>query len=435
MSWPLVTLDTIKADVPYACVGGPFGSNLTSKHYVDDGVPVIRGQNLSGPGYFAETAFVFVTSEKADQLRPNLAFRGDVLFTQRGTLGQVGLIPKDSMYERYVVSQSQMKITVDASRVDARYIYQHFRLESTVQEILNRTITTGVPHINLGILKSFEIPLPPLPIQRAIAEFAEAYDDLIATNQRRIALLEDAARRLYREWFVHLRFPGCESVPVKDGMPQGWRLQELGTICDAVKGAVVQTGPFGSQLHQHDYKEAGTPVVMPQDIVADRIRMEKIAFVDEQTANRLSRHRLQALDIVFPRRGDISKRALVETHQAGFLCGTGCLKISLPPEPLHPLLLYLQLADSEMVKWIEGQAVGATMLNLSASILRTVECVIPTPDVQQKFVAFAMRIRQQIDVLEEQNDRLLKVRDLLLPKLMSGQLDVSGIRLPDEAAA
>jgi type I restriction enzyme S subunit len=227
MSWPTVTLDSIKAKLPYACVGGPFGSNLTSKHYVDEGVPVIRGQNLGGPGCFDEKGFVFVTPAKADKLRPNLAFRGDVLFTQRGTLGQVGLIPDDSKYDRYVVSQSQMKLTVDPNRADARYVYQYFRLESTIQEILNRTITAGVPHINLGILKSFEIPLPPLPDQQAIAEFAQAYDDLIATNQRRIALLEDAARRIYREWFVHLRFPGHESVPVKGGVPAGWGIKRL----------------------------------------------------------------------------------------------------------------------------------------------------------------------------------------------------------------
>ena len=435
MSWPVVTLDSIKADVPYACVGGPFGSNLTSKHYVDEGVPVIRGQNLGGPGCFNEAGFVFVTPEKADKLRPNLAFRGDLLFTQRGTLGQVGLIPQDSQYERYVVSQSQMKLTVDANRVDARFVYQYFRLPSTIQEILNRTITAGVPHINLGILKAFEIPLPPLSIQRAIAEVAQTYDDLIATNQRRIALLEDAARRLYREWFVHLRFPGHESVPVMGVLPVGWRRMTLGELCAEVPSASVQTGPFGSQLHQHDYKPDGVPVVMPQDIVGDRIRQDRISYVDESTAARLARHALQPLDIVFPRRGDIAKRALVEAHQAGYLCGTGCLKISLPLEPLHPLVLYFQLADPIMVKWIEGQAVGATMLNLSASILKAVSCLVPSLEVQSQFVAFVSGIRSQIDVMEREIATAVQARDLLLPKLMSGQLDVSGIRLPDEVAA
>lgn len=297
-------------------------------------------------------------------------------------------------------------------------------------------ITTGanIPHISGKDIAAYEFNLPDLADQARIVDCLSVYDDLIATNQRRIALLEDVARRLYREWFVHLRFPGHESVPVKDGLPEGWLRQTLGGLCDSVDGAVVQTGPFGSQLHQHDYKDSGTPVVMPQDIVGDRIRMDRISYVDEQTANRLSRHRLRPFDIVFPRRGDIAKRALVESHQDGFLCGTGCLKISLPSEPLHPLLLYFQLADPHMVKWIEGQAVGATMLNLSGAILRSVECLVPSKEVQTLFVDDVYAIRQQIDLLEMQSAQLVKARDLLLPKLMSGQLDVSGIRLPEEVA-
>jgi type I restriction enzyme S subunit len=298
-------------------------------------------------------------------------------------------------------------------------------------------ITTGanIPHISGRDIASYEFHLPDLDDQARIVDCLSAYDDLIATNQRRIALLEDAAHRLYREWFVHLRFPGHDLVPVKDGLPEGWLRQTLGGLCDSVDGAVVQTGPFGSQLHQHEYKDSGTPVVMPQDIGGDRIRMDRISYVDEQTANRLSRHRLRPFDIVFPRRGDIAKRALVEPHQDGFLCGTGCLKISLPLEPLHPILLYFQLADPRMVKWIEGQAVGATMLNLSGAILRSVECLVPSKDVQTPFVDDVHAIRQQIDLLEMQSAQLIKARDLLLPKLMSGQVDVSGIRLPEEVAA
>lgn len=271
--------------------------------------------------------------------------------------------------------------------------------------------------------------------QKQIGSVLLAYDNLIATNQRRIALLEDAARSLYREWFVYLRFPGYETVEVVDGVPVGWRRLTLGELADESEGAVVQTGPFGSQLHSHEYTESGIPVIMPQDIVGDRVRMNKIAFVDESTALRLSRHTLEPLDIVFPRRGDISKRAIIEEHQGGFLCGTGCLKISFPEVPLHPILLYHQLAEPDMVKWIEGQAVGATMLNLSATILRSVECFIPAGDVQDAFVNFANKSRNQINALEMQNEALVKARDALLPKLMSGQLDVSGIALPELDAA
>jgi type I restriction enzyme S subunit len=297
-------------------------------------------------------------------------------------------------------------------------------------ELGSQNAAGAVPGVNRNTLHQMTVRVPDEETQGRIVEALSAYDDLIAINQRRIALLDEAARRLYHEWFVHLRFPGHESVPLNDGLPEGWRRQPLGELCDSVDGAVVQTGPFGSQLHQHDYKDSGTPVVMPQDIVGDRIRMDRIAYVDEQTANRLSRHRLRPFDIVFPRRGDIAKRAIVERHQDGFLCGTGCLKISLPSEPLHPLLLYFQLADPDMVKWIEGQAVGATMLNLSGAILRSVECLVPREDVQTRFVDHVHVIRWQIDLVETQSAQLMKARDFLLPKLMSGQLDLSGITLP-----
>ena len=397
MSWPVVTLDSIKADVPYACVGGPFGSNLTSKHYVDEGVPVIRGQNLGGPGCFNEAGFVFVTPEKADKLRPNLAFRGDLLFTQRGTLGQVGLIPQDSQYERYVVSQSQMKLTVDANRVDARFVYQYFRLPSTIQEILNRTITAGVPHINLGILKAFEIPLPPLSIQRAIAEVAQTYDDLIATNQRRIALLEDAARRLYREWFVHLRFPGHESVPVKDGVPEGWQVKSLGEVA---------TLNYGKALKATDRKDGKVPVYGSSGIVGTHNQ----ALVEGGS-------------IVVGRKGNV-----------------GSLFFS--PVPCFPIdtVFYIAPAQASYRTFLALHQLNfissdAAVPGLNRTYAHSLPILQPSEDVAATFERLVQPVFEQSQHLTEQNAQLARTRDLLLPKLMSGQLDVSGIRLPDEVAA
>ena len=356
----------------------------------------------------------------------------DIVFTYEATLNRYAIIP-DNFH--CCLGRRTALIRPDLEQIDHHFLFYYFFSPQWRAQIEAKTLTGAtVDRLPLTTFPDFQVLVPDLIVQRQIAEILSAYDNLIATNQRRIALLEDAARRLYREWFVNLRFPGHESVPVKDGVPEGWLRQTLGELCDTTDGAVVQTGPFGSQLHQYDYKESGTPVVMPQDIVGDRIRMKRIPYVDEQTANRLSRHRLRPLDIVFPRRGDIAKRALVETHQDGYLCGTGCLKISLPLEPLHPVLLYFQLAEPDMVKWIEGQAVGATMLNLSGAILRSVACLVPTHDVQMRFVESAHVIRQQIDFLEKQNDTTAQARDLLLPKLMSGQLDVSGITLPKEVA-
>ncbi|MFM2068081.1 MAG: hypothetical protein RLZZ584_2990, partial [Pseudomonadota bacterium] len=113
MRWPSVKIDAIKSNTRYALVGGPFGSNLTTRDYVDDGVPVIRGTNLPQDSEFLDDGFVFVSEGKADALASNLAHPGDIVFTQRGTLGQVGIIPESARFRRYVVSQSQMKLTVN----------------------------------------------------------------------------------------------------------------------------------------------------------------------------------------------------------------------------------------------------------------------------------------------------------------------------------
>jgi type I restriction enzyme, S subunit len=212
-------------------------------------VPIIRGSNLPDDKSFSEEDFVFVREQKADDLLSNNAYRGDLIFTQRGTLGQVGLIPKTATYDRYVIPQSQMKLTVDPLKADARFVYYYFRHPQTVQSIKNRAITSGVPHINLGILKEFRLPLPPIDKQHEIVKILAAYDDLIENNGRRIALLEEAARLLYREWFVYLRFPGHEHVKVVDGVPEGWGKQPLGVIAKFNYGKALKedhrvAGPY-----------------------------------------------------------------------------------------------------------------------------------------------------------------------------------------------
>lgn len=402
-----------------------------------EGIRLVRGDNVQ-QGYlrWGDKTKKWATSETDGLDRYRLA-EGDVLLAMDRPIVGDGLklawVSRDDLPALLVQRVCRLRGKMGVARTGfLRYVLASSQFAAHIHRI---TTGANIPHISGKDIAAYEFSLPSLDEQDNIVRCMAAYDDLIATNQRRIALLEEAARLLYREWFVQLRFPGHESLTLQDGLPEGWRRATLGELCDEVPGASVQTGPFGSQLHQHDYKAEGVPVVMPQDIVGDRIRHDRIAFVDEATAARLDRHALQPLDIVFPRRGDIAKRALVEAHQAGYLCGTGCLKISLPLAPLHPLVLYFQLADPSMVKWIEGQAVGATMLNLSATILKSVSCLVPSADAQARFVEIVSDIRCQIDFIERSIAETTRARDLLLPKLMSGHLDVSRIPLPEEVAA
>ena len=201
--WAEVRLDAIKAPGQYSFVGGPFGSDLTSRDYVSaPGVPVIRGTNLGGSeSRFIDDGFVYVTERKAGSLHRNIAFPGDLVFTQRGTLGQVAIVPDDCRFPRYVISQSQMKLTVDPSKADRRFVYYAFRFPQSQARLLSRTQATGVPHINLGILKDFVISLPRLSEQRRIADILDKADAVRSKWKQAAAYSLDLPLAIFRDRF------------------------------------------------------------------------------------------------------------------------------------------------------------------------------------------------------------------------------------------
>jgi type I restriction enzyme S subunit len=186
--WESTSVLGIASSSRNAIVGGPFGSDLVSNDYVDDGVPVIRGQNMGNR--WVSGSFAFVSPTKAASLEANLAHPGDIVITQRGTLGQVSLVP-DAPYPRYLISQSQMKLSVNREMADPLFFYYLFTGEQQQEYIRQNTIQTGVPHTNLGILRKIPVPRPPLPEQRAIAEALSDADALIGALDRLIAKKRD----------------------------------------------------------------------------------------------------------------------------------------------------------------------------------------------------------------------------------------------------
>jgi type I restriction enzyme S subunit len=187
-------------------------------------------------------------------------------------------------------------------------------------------------------------------------------------------------------------------------MTRDWRAATLGEVCDEV-GGIIQTGPFGSQLHQSDYSEVGTPVVMPKDIVEGRINSSTVARISAQHVDRLSRHKLRNGDIVYGRRGDIGRQALIKSEQAGWLCGTGCLRLSLGDSVMDPHFLHYFLRQDDVVSWITNQAVGATMPNLNTGILRSVPVRFPPLPVQRRIAG----ILSGYDELIENSQRRIKI--------------------------
>lgn len=185
--------------------------------------------------------------------------------------------------------------------------------------------------------------------------------------------------------------------PVDGAMPDSWAVTTIGDACDQ-HGGEVQTGPFGSQLHASDYVTAGIPSIMPQDIKGDRVSTEAVAKVRPADAERLSRHRVQVGDIVYSRRGDVERRALITERETGWLCGTGCLRVRLRHPHIDDRYFYYYLGHPSVRAYIVRHAHGATMPNLNTGILRAVPLCVPSHAEQRRIAAVLGALDDKIEL-------------------------------------
>ncbi|WP_077728711.1 restriction endonuclease subunit S [Methylocaldum sp. 14B] len=207
-----------------------------------------------------------------------------------------------------------------------------------------------------------------------------------------------------------------------------WEDCTLGDIAD------IQTGPFGSQLHAADYVEIGIPSIMPTNI-GNRleIRTEGIACIKEADAQRLERYLVQENDIVYSRRGDVEKCAYVTHEQAGWLCGTGCLRVRFTSKKVYPRFCAYYLSTDEIKGWISGHAVGTTMPNLNSAILQRVPLLLPPPYEQKAIASVLSSLDDKIDLLHRQNKTLEAMAETLFRQwfVEEAQEDWDGVELGD----
>lgn len=298
------------------------------------------------------------------------------------------------------------------------------------------------------MLEALAIPHPSLGEQKAIAHILGRIDDKIELDRRMNETLEAMARAIFQSWFVDFdpvrakaNGESADSICQRLGLttellalfPDSFEDSELGEIPAVWKystlaaeakryGGFIQTGPFGSQLHASDYVEDGVPVVMPQDLNNRRISVDRIVRITDEMAQRLSRHRVQPGDVVYSRRGDVERHALVSDREVGWLCGTGCLLVRLGSA--WPSQAYLsEVLDLPITReWLVRHAVGATMPNLNTSILGDVPLLMPSEPLLRAFEAVAGSLRNQQIASSVESDSLVDVRDALLPKLLNGEI-------------
>jgi type I restriction enzyme S subunit len=245
------------------------------------------------------------------------------------------------------------------------------------------------------------LPVPSLPEQRRIVDLISALDALVEALVTEVRHLGSLLTSLRETLVATVSWGLVRHVVAPDG---------------------VQIGPFGAQLHAHDYTHDGVPVVMPQDIIDGEIHTAKIKRVPESKAASLARHRLLPGDLVLPRRGDLTKRALAGPEQRGWLCGTGSIRLRLTDPSLAPALLE-GLSTRRTDEWLTTNAVGTTMLNLNTEIVSKLPAPVFSTD-DREFAEACVSARQAIKVNRSESDSLRAIRSTVLSALLSGEVEI-----------
>lgn len=377
---------------------GPFGSNIKAENFQESGVPVIRGTNLNFYKY-VDGDFVFLSEEKADQLNSSNCFPGDLVFTHRGNIGQVGMIP-EGKFHRYVVSQSGMKLSVKKDRLDNHFLFYFFKSSIGQHELLQNESQVGVPSISspLTSLKSVNIRLPPLPEQRAVASVLSSLDDKIDLLHRQNKTLEAMAETLYRQRFVE-RGNGEEEKS----------LSFYGSIiCGKTPSKKVQNY-FGGEI----------PFIKIPD-------MHDNVFIFNTSDSLTEAGELSQPNKTLPPKSIcvscIATVGLVSLNAKGSQTNQQINSI-VPHKDYYRYYIYLtmRLINDLLRSMASG---GTATLNLNTGDFSKIQIFYPGEQILEVFHRDVEPIFDKIFLNQSQILTLEKLRDMLLPKLMSGEVNV-----------
>jgi len=394
------------------------GGAWKQTEYVDDGIPVVQVSNMKN-GTIDISDLKFLPTTSYDRYKKHTIKECDLVIatvgshaTQASAAGRATIVK--GFVAGMLLNQNAVAIRSKVELLDQGYLGLIGRSDKF--QFYLGTVGQGAANqvrIALSAIKEYKCDLPPIGVQRRIAEVISAYDDLIENNRRRIQLLDQAAGLLYREWFVHLRFPGHEHVKIEDGVPEGW---EKGTVAD-----FFNTTSGGTPSRKRpEFFEGDTNWVKTQELNEDFIfeTEEKI------TTEALSKSSAK----LFP-----SKTLLVSIYGGTNIGRTGILAMPSASNqacvallPRHPSsnFIFAQLFLQNNRESLIGIAQGAAQTNISQQTLRKVSMIMPSKALMQNFLATLAPVYDQLKNLKLHNMRLEESRDLLLPRLMNGEVAV-----------
>ena len=402
--WECAPIRESAANSANAIVGGPFGSDLVSADYVAAGIPVIRGQNM-GEGMVSGD-FVFVTPQKAKSLSANLATPGDLVFTQRGTLGQVAIVP-DGTHDRYLVSQSQMKVTLDRSRHDPAFVHKFFASRAGQKQIFLSAIQTGVPHTNLGILRSYRFPAPSLFEQRAIASALSDVDSLLAGLDRLVAKKRDLKQAAMQQLLTRqTRLPGFQ------GEWEHVTLKRAAEISTGINKPISEMG-------------RGTLYVTVQDLYdGTSIRTDQLGRIQVSAAE-IATRTLESGDIVF---GKSSVKREGIGYPSRFLGGGEPIVFSgftyrarARAGIADSTFLFYALRSNPVRRWLIDNSQASALTNINQRIADAIPLTLPPLTEQTAIGAVLSDMDAELIALEGRRDKTRALKQGMMQELLTGR--------------
>jgi type I restriction enzyme S subunit len=377
---------------------GPFGSNITTDNFVPEGVPVIRGKNLIG-NQFRENGFVYLSQTKAEELKSAKALPGDLVFTHRGTLGQVALIPTNSKFPEYIISQSQIRARFNPSRVNSRYIHYWFRSPIGQQALLQNTSQTGVPAIAqpTSSIKAIKIALPSLMEQDRIVNVLESLDNQIENNLKLIFVCSQLIDTLFEKYQGRVT-----------------RKLAIGRIASVVLGGTPSRT-------KSEYWNGSIPWVNSGKVNEFRI-IEPTEYITEQglrsSSTKLMPRGSTLIAITGATLGQVSR---LEIDACGNQSIVGVIAAE---EPLND---YLFNAIKANVDVLVQSATGGAQQHINKANVEELEIGLLDDD---QLLDWHYKVQPLLTTIREllfENKSLICTRDELLPLLLSGAINVKEI--------
>lgn len=388
----------------------------------DDGIPSIRTPNigrgrliLEGVNRVDEDTFVAWTRRAVPQAN-------DLIIAREAPVGNVAIIPRNL---RVCLGQRTVLVRPNPSKVLPAYLCYFLLGDYAQQRFHSSSVGSTVAHLNMRDIRNLPVPtLPPLDIQCRIAAILSSYDDLIEVNRRRVALLEGMARGLFEEWFVHFRFPGHERSAMKDDRPEGWQQLTLGELAEVRLGKMLDAAKNRGELR---------PYLANINVRWGSFDLSELRSMRFEP-NEAEKYGLAYGDIVMCEGGEPGRCAMWKGEAPQMMLQKALHRIRSKPNVDRNYLFHYLLFMARSQR-LSGLFTGSTIKHLPREKLLSLRVEVPPSQLLRRFGRFVTPIEAQIGSLQAVNRQLQEMKDLLLPRLISGDLPVSVAERELEAAA